>query len=66
LLQLHDIGPAPPAAPPCLRRLFVGNIPKTCTHRELLAVFSSCGRVIDLRLHTARFTRAHSGSAFLW
>jgi RNA recognition motif-containing protein len=60
------MSPAPRAAPPCLRRLFVGNIPKTCTHRELLAVFSSCGRVIDLRLHTERTTRASNGSAFLW
>jgi hypothetical protein len=51
----------------------VGNIPKTYTRCELMAIFSVCGCIIELRLHSDRATRASHGSAcashgsaFLW
>lgn len=65
--------PDPSHAPPPPRRLFVGNIPKTYTRCELMAIFSVCGCIIELRLHSDRATRASHGSAcashgsaFLW
>jgi hypothetical protein len=58
----------PPDTPPRrpLARLFVGNIPKAYTQRQLTSIFAAHGCVIDLRLHTDRLTRSSQGSAFLW
>ena len=70
---LPDMPALTPPMPPPPRRLFVGNIPKTYTRCELMAIFSVCGCIIELRLHSDRATRASHGSAcashgsaFLW
>jgi RNA recognition motif-containing protein len=47
-------------------KLFVGNIPKTCTEEELRPVFESVGPVVELVVVRDKFTHESKGSAFVW
>lgn len=51
LLKLAET--PPPGCDPDAMKLFVGNIPKTCTEDQLLPLFQSVGKVRPCPLHSA-------------
>ncbi|KAF6260316.1 hypothetical protein COO60DRAFT_909475 [Scenedesmus sp. NREL 46B-D3] len=59
--ELPPVGCAPDAY-----KLFVGNIPKSCTEEELRPVFQAVGPVVELVVVRDKFTHESKGSAFVW
>mmetsp|Transcript_31833 Transcript_31833/g.70722 ORF Transcript_31833/g.70722 Transcript_31833/m.70722 type:complete len:496 (-) Transcript_31833:2249-3736(-) len=57
----------PPAgcAPDAIK-LFVGNIPKSCTEEQLLPFFETVGKVIELVIVRDKVSHESKGSAFVW
>ncbi|KAG2497791.1 hypothetical protein HYH03_004063 [Edaphochlamys debaryana] len=47
-------------------KLFVGNIPKSCTEEQLLPLFQSIGKVVELVIVYDKVTHESKGSAFVW
>ncbi|GIL68321.1 hypothetical protein Vafri_21599, partial [Volvox africanus] len=47
-------------------KLFVGNIPKSCTEEQLLPLFQSIGKVVELVILYDKVTHESKGSAFIW
>lgn len=64
-----DIDPleSPPAgcAPDAIK-LFVGNIPKSCTEDQLMPFFETIGKVVELVIVRDKSTHESKGSAFVW
>ncbi len=46
-------------------RLFVGNLPKDITEEELTSLFSTCGKVVSLKIITDVDTGESRGFAFV-
>ncbi|GIL95345.1 hypothetical protein Vretimale_1389, partial [Volvox reticuliferus] len=51
---------------PDVIKLFVGNIPKSCTEEQLLPLFQSIGKVVELVILYDKVTHESKGSAFVW
>ncbi|GIL43414.1 hypothetical protein Vafri_1188 [Volvox africanus] len=47
-------------------KLFVGNVPKSCTEEQLLPLFQSIGKVVELVIVHDKVTHESKGSAFVW
>lgn len=47
-------------------KLFVGNLPKSCTEQQLLQLFESVGKVVELVIVRDKSTQQPKGSAFVW
>ncbi|EFJ44830.1 hypothetical protein VOLCADRAFT_118581 [Volvox carteri f. nagariensis] len=56
----------PPGCSPDAIKLFVGNVPKCCTEEQLLPLFQSIGKVVELVIVHDKVTRESKGSAFVW
>ncbi|KXZ56421.1 hypothetical protein GPECTOR_1g375 [Gonium pectorale] len=56
----------PPGCAPDAIKLFVGNVPKTCTEEQLLPLFQSVGKVVELVIVHDKVTHESKGSAFVW
>ncbi|KXZ43600.1 hypothetical protein GPECTOR_86g394 [Gonium pectorale] len=56
----------PPGCNPDAIKLFVGNIPKSCTEDQLLPLFQSIGKVVELVIVYDKVTHESKGSAFVW
>eukprot|EP00198_Chlamydomonas_reinhardtii_P006060 XP_001695396.1 RNA-binding protein [Chlamydomonas reinhardtii] len=56
----------PPGCAPDAMKLFVGNIPKSCTEDQLLPLFQSIGKVVELVIVYDKVTHESKGSAFVW
>ncbi|GFH21421.1 RRM domain-containing protein [Haematococcus lacustris] len=62
-----EITETPPAgcAPDAIK-LFVGNIPKSCTEEQLLPFFETVGLVVELVIVRDKASHESKGSAFVW
>ncbi|GLC35971.1 hypothetical protein PLESTB_000524800 [Pleodorina starrii] len=56
----------PPGCSPDAIKLFVGNVPKSCTEEQLLPLFQSIGKVVELVIVHDKVTHESKGSAFVW
>lgn len=56
----------PPGCSPDAIKLFVGNIPKSCTEQQLLPFFETIGNVVELVIVRDKSTHESKGSAFVW
>ncbi|KAG2499151.1 hypothetical protein HYH03_002733 [Edaphochlamys debaryana] len=56
----------PPGCAPDAIKLFVGNVPKSCTEEQLLPLFQSIGKVVELVIVHDKVTHESKGSAFVW
>eukprot|EP00198_Chlamydomonas_reinhardtii_P014051 XP_001703388.1 predicted protein [Chlamydomonas reinhardtii] len=56
----------PPGCAPDAIKLFVGNVPKSCTDEQLLPLFQSIGKVVELVIVHDKATHESKGSAFVW
>lgn len=56
----------PPGCSPDAIKLFVGNVPKSCTEEQLLPLFQSVGKVVELVIVHDKVTHESKGSAFVW
>ncbi|KAG2455141.1 hypothetical protein HYH02_000960 [Chlamydomonas schloesseri] len=56
----------PPGCSPDAIKLFVGNVPKSCTDEQLLPLFQSIGKVVELVIVHDKVTHESKGSAFVW
>ncbi|PNH12299.1 CUGBP Elav-like family member 4 [Tetrabaena socialis] len=56
----------PPGCASDAIKLFVGNVPKSCTEEQLLPLFQSIGKVVELVIVHDKVTHESKGSAFVW
>jgi len=47
------------------KKLFVGNLPKNFTEKELHKIFSKAGKVLDAKLMKRRYTNINQGFAYV-
>jgi CUG-BP- and ETR3-like factor len=47
-------------------KLFVGNLPRSCTEQQLLQLFETIGQIVELVIVRDRVTQETKGSAFVW
>lgn len=47
-------------------KLFIGNIPKSCTEEQLMPFFETIGKVVELVVVREKATHESKGSAFVW
>jgi len=65
--MLVEVPEMPPAGcSPDAIKLFVGNIPKSCTEEQLMSFFETIGKVIELIILRDKITQESKGSAFVW
>ncbi|KAG1657781.1 hypothetical protein FOA52_012859 [Chlamydomonas sp. UWO 241] len=58
--------PVPAGCDPDAIKLFVGNLPTSCTEDHLLPFFEAIGPVVELVVVKDKVTRRSKGSAFVW
>ncbi|GFR41383.1 hypothetical protein Agub_g2066 [Astrephomene gubernaculifera] len=63
---LEPMETPPPGCAPDAIKLFVGNVPKSCTEEQLLPLFQSVGKVVELVIVHDKVTHESKGSAFVW
>ncbi|GFR49895.1 hypothetical protein Agub_g12000 [Astrephomene gubernaculifera] len=56
----------PPGCNPDAIKLFVGNVPKSCTEEQLLPLFQTIGKVVELVIVYDKITHESKGSGFVW
>lgn len=65
-IPAHDTENPPVGCDPDTIKLFVGNLPRSCTEQQLLQLCETIGKVVELVIVRDKATQEPKGSAFVW